>query len=234
MARAIVARFDGVGGPAKLHKEDDGFFAGPTDVGEYRVSHCGRHSSPSYPDWSRVRWGSAIKESSGQVMVMHEGKWQTLKQIGTQVTREQLVKRNLELYGKNELPSAWLFNDFGHMTCYFYRDTNHNSRFDKDSEKLHLEYFHTTPDDEASSAAGDPVKLQESHGCIHVKPKDIDAMINAGYFKAGNLVKVHGYKEMVPAAWPVDATVAAPFEVHFFPGERTIVITGKVAGKPPK
>lgn len=76
--------------------------------------------------------------------------------------------------------------------------------------------FHTTSDDEAATAAaGIPVTLSQSHGCIHLKPKDIDDMIAKGYFKGGNKVVVHAYSEKIPS-WVDDATASAPFELHFF------------------
>jgi hypothetical protein len=227
MPRAVVASFDAVGGPSKLSKADDGYWAGPTDAGEYRVSHCGRHSSPSYPDWSKIRWGSEIREVGGAVQVMHDGKWQALKVLSPRLEKKDIMSRHLELYGKYELPKTWVFNDFGHMTCYFYKDRNRNKRLDKDAgESIHREYFHTTPDDEAASAAGKPVTLTPSHGCIHLKPKDIDAMIAAGYLKGGNRVVVHRYKDKLPA-WGSDAAAVAPFEVHFFPGASKVLVTGQ-------
>jgi hypothetical protein len=134
------------------------------------------------------------------------------------------MQRNLELYGNYSLPKSWVFNDFGHITCYFYKDKNTNRRLDRD-EQIHREYFHTTPDDEAKTAAGKPVVLQESHGCIHLKPNDSDFMISMGYFKQGNLVIVHPYSDTVPA-WVQDSTGVKPFEVHFFPGARKVVVTG--------
>jgi hypothetical protein len=231
MSRAIVASFDAVGGPSKISKEPDGYWAGPTDAGNYRVSHCGKHSSPSYPDWSKIRWGSEIKEVGGELQVMHDGKWQALKVLSPRVTKQDIKQRNLDLYGKYEVPKSWVFNDFGHMTCYFFKDLNRNKRFDRKTETIHKEYFHTTPDDEASAEAGKPITLTKSHGCIHIKPKDIDAMIKAGYFAGGNRVVVHRYDEKLPA-WTGDPGAGAPFEVHFFPGAHKVVVTGR--SKPAK
>ncbi|HSW04444.1 L,D-transpeptidase [Aquabacterium sp.] len=225
--RVRVAAFDAVGGPSKLAKADDGFYAGPTDAGTYRISHCGQHSSPSYPVWSKIRWGSAIKEEGGTILVMHGGKWQPLSTLSPTLTRADLVHRNTQLYGKAELPATWVFNDFGHITCYFYNDKNGNGRLDKDlGERIHTEYFHTTPNDEAADAAGKPVSLSPSHGCIHLKPKDIDELIAKGYFKAGNKVVVHRYSESV-TAWELAAAAAVPFEVHFFPGAEQVIVTGR-------
>jgi hypothetical protein len=220
-----VATFDAVGGPAASFNAPDGFSAGPTDQGTYLVSRCGKHSSPSYPEWSKIRWGSAIKEEGGEIKVMHDGKWQLLKVVSPRMTKEALIQRNFDLYGKRELPTQWLFNDFGHMTCYFYKDKNNNRKLDA-GEHIHREYFHTTPDDEAATAIGRPFTLAESHGCIHLKPKDIDAMIDKGYFKKGNKVVVHSYTATLPA-WPQDATGTAPFEVHFYPGVKQVLVIGR-------
>ncbi len=227
MQRVKVATFDAVGGPSKLQKASDGYFAGPTDAGTYCMSHYGKHSSPSYPDWSKIRWGSEIKEEGGEIKVKHDGKWQPLQKVSPRMTKEDLKQRNLELYGKYELPKSWLFNDFGHVTCYFFKDKNGNRKLDSDfGEKIHKEYFHTTPDDEAATAAGKPVTLAQSHGCIHLKPNDIDEMIKKGYFDAGNLVVVHAYSEKVPL-WEDNATGTAPFELHFFPGAKQVIVTGR-------
>lgn len=220
-----VAAFDAVGGPNALSKAADGYYAGPTDQGTYRMARCGKHSSPSYPEWSKIRWGSAIKEEGGEIKVMHDGKWQALKVVSPRMTKDALVERYFQLYGKRELPTQWLFNDFGHITCYFYKDKNANRKLDA-GEHIHREYFHTTPDDEAAAAAGKPISLSESHGCIHLKPKDIDDMIAKGYFKSGNKVVVHGYSDKVPS-WPQDAAGKAPFELHFFPGARSVVVIGR-------
>lgn len=220
-----VASFEAVGGPAALYKAPDGYYAGPTDKGTYRMARCGKHSSPSYPVWSKIRWGSAIKEEGGEIKVMHDGRWQPLKVVSPTMTRDELVERNFELYGKRELPKQWLFNDFGHMTCYFYKDKNANRKLDA-GESIHKEYFHTTPDDEAADTASKPITLSESHGCIHLKPKDIDDMMSKGYFKSGNKVVVHGYSAKLPV-WPENAGGKAPFELHFFPGAKRVVVTGR-------
>lgn len=85
--RVVVAKFDAVGGPAVLAKAGDGYWAGPTDKDTYRAARCGRHSSPSYPTWSTVRWGSEIKEEGGHIKVMHDGKWQYLAQVSPGMTK---------------------------------------------------------------------------------------------------------------------------------------------------
>jgi hypothetical protein len=47
-AKVLVATYSAVGGPKTPKREDDGFMAGPTDPGRYRVARYGRHTSFRY------------------------------------------------------------------------------------------------------------------------------------------------------------------------------------------
>ena len=88
--------------------------------------------------------------------------------------------------------------------------------------------IHSTPDDEALTAKGVPgveIELCESHGCIHVKPADIDDMIRRGFMKPGNPIFIHSYTEQAPIG-PVDIGGHFPYEVHFFPMFIKIVVKG--------
>lgn len=60
------------------------------------------------------------------------------------------------------------------------------------------EMIHTTPDDEGTTAAGQPVHLEPSHGCIHIKPAERTRFLNVGAFTSGNLLVVHSPGEIVP------------------------------------
>jgi hypothetical protein len=219
----MVAIMDGVGGPKNAVKAADGLMAGPTDKGTFTVASCGQHSSKLYATWSKIRWGSPLKEENGQVMVQHEGKWQPLSDV-TPLTKENLLDYYELLYEKRQLPDKWLFNDFGHQTCYLFKDTDGDGKLGK-KEKIHAEFFHTTPQDEASEALGKKYTLSESHGCVHVRPPDLDLLVKKGYLKPGTKVVVHGYEEkLLPQAV---SPGKAPYEVHFYPGEKKIVVYGE-------
>ena len=235
MARkVVVAMFDAVGGPAKAQRAEDGLTAGPTDAGRYVVASCGRHVSPTYPVWSSIRWGTPLKEIEGKIYVQSNNSrtggrdgvratgWRPLEEFTT-ATREQILDYHEMLYGTRRVPDTWIFNDFGHATCYFFKDLNDN-RVRDGKEKIHAEYIHTTPPDEAAMSLGLTVELSESHGCVHVKPADIDTMIAKGYIKKGNLVFVHKYAASVPQR-PA-GTGHAPYELHFYPGPKKIVVLG--------
>lgn len=230
----VVDVFEAVGGPAISVTAGDGYVAGPTDAGTYVIAYCGRHSSKMYAHWSRIRWGSPLKDVGGVLYVQEtagrsgtrssgRGVWVTLSSL-TPVTREDVLDYHESLYGVRRIPSTWIFNDFGHSTCYMFRDLDHDGRLDR-NERIHGEFFHTTPKDEADQARSLPVILTESHGCIHVTPADIDTMQARGYLKSGNTVHVHRYSESLVSL--SRKTGRPPYEVHFYPGARRIVVKGR-------
>jgi hypothetical protein len=222
-SKVLVATYEGVGGPQTSALGGDGFEMGPTDAGTYRVAYCGRHSSTRYRGWSTFRWGAAVKEEAGKVFVMHNGKWADIEDYG--LDRQQVTDYSRLLYGVEKVPKKWVFNDFGHMTCYLYRDLNNDGRMDG-KERIHGEFIHTTPEDEANTRLGLAVQLGESHGCIHVKPGDIDEMIKRGFLAKNNVVVVHRYTEArIPFARPKNSH-SAPYELHFYPGLFTVCVVG--------
>lgn len=222
MPWAIVQSFDAVGGPKHSSMNGDGHPQGPTDAGVYLVAFCGRHKSSRYPDWSSVPWGSPLKEDGGALWVEVDNKWQTLSKY-TKVTKEAVIHRNANLYGMPVVPKTWVFNDFGHMTCYLFKDHNGNGRRDN-GEKVHGEFLHPTPEGEAGTAKGLPFSLGQSHGCIHLKPLDIDAMIASGYLRTGTRVVVHKYSELTTPYKKGPGAAKSPSEVHFYPGLRKLLV----------
>jgi hypothetical protein len=68
-------------------------------------------------------------------------------------------------------------------------------------------YIHTTPQDEWSYMQGDAPRMPgNSHGCIHVKPKDRDELVN--YLQEGMTVEVKPYdKDKVGPMGPPDGSL---------------------------
>jgi len=198
---------------------------GPTDSGQFVIAYCSKHSSRRYAEWSKIKWGTPLKEENGQLFIKFQGQWKLLKNY-TSVTKDQIKQYHRQLYGTAKIPTQWVFNDFGHMTCYYFKDINKNRKLDKSAgERVHGEFIHTTPTDEANTRLGLPVFLTESHGCVHVKPADIDIMIEKGYLRKGNLFIVHKYNEAAPTV-AGGGNAKPPYEVHFYPGSRQIVVKG--------
>jgi hypothetical protein len=224
--KVIVGIYDAVGGPKTPRKGEDGLPMGQTDAGKYVVARCTRAiAEKNYSYWSRVPWGTPLDGQRGIIKVFLNGKWQPLSKF-TPATKKEILDYHEELYGSRIIPNKWVFNDFGHMACYYFEDLNKNLKKDG-KEKIKKELIHTTPDREAQTAMDEDFVLDlsdESHGCIHVKPKDIDEMIDKGYLKAGNRLIIHRYNETAPIG-PVGIG-KSPFEVHFFPGSLKILVKG--------
>ena len=197
-----VKAYSAFGGPETERLAADGFWAGPTDEGEYRVGYIGRHSSKRYPTWSKIPWGAPLKIEEDQLLVRYEGKWRALSEVVSLSARD-VAAYHEQLYGIRRIPDTWIFND----------------------ERIHGQFHHTTPFNEAQTALGLPVRLEESHGCVHLKPVDIQEMITAGYMRKNAKVTVHRYADRkIP---PVRAGRGRPpFEMHFFPGMRQLLVLG--------
>jgi hypothetical protein len=91
-----------------------------------------------------------------------------------------------------------VFNDFGANAVRYFVDLNKNRKLDG-REHLSGEMIHTTPENEAQDAKKETVTLAPSHGCIHVKPSDREALLKAGAFARGTDLVIHKYGEKVPA-----------------------------------
>ena len=223
---------------------------GPTRAGRYTLLMKTQHVSHSWGPWSEVRWGAQVKEDpAAKDVLFHDDKtrkWKSVRalfksdpkvrraaraskiDLDTVDIREIVKEKYQELSGKYELPATWVFNDFGHATWYLFEDKNADGKLNKGSEKISNQFLHTTPANEAQSAAGQKVELDYSHGCMHVKPLDIDEMAAQGYLKSGGRFVVHRYGEKpVIKVNPLSAGKKYHrYEVHFFPGLEQIVVYG--------
>jgi hypothetical protein len=218
----IVAEYEAQGGPEKAFMAPDGHEAGPTDPGSYVIAYCSRHRSRRYPQWSGIPWGSKLKVENGDVLVWLDGRWQDVLKL-TGARGGEIATYYERLYGVRRIPDTWVFNDFGHLTCYMFKDSNKNRKLDA-KEKIHGELIHTTPDDEASTALRNSVRLAASHGCIHIKPLDIDDMVKRSFMRKGASVVVHKYSEKHIAFRKGHGV--APYQLHFYPGLHKISVVG--------
>ena len=167
----------------------------PTTPGRYRVGWVGRYVTRTW-DQARIPWGARLKpHPSDDKDMLYEaspGHWRSVLKVA-KVTRRQLEDGNKHDYHDEHLPTRWLWNPFGPVAIRYYVDRNDNHRRDP-GEPLSGEMFHTTPDDEANADR----PLDDSHGCIHIKPLDRDALLKAGAFLLGTLLVIHDYGEVAP------------------------------------
>lgn len=222
-SKVVVAEYSAEGGPEKPFMAPDGHEAGPTDAGDYVIAYCAKHRSRRYPQWSSIPWGSPLKQEGDRLLVLLDGRWQDVFKL-TGASPDAVESYYQELYGIEKIPDKWVFNDFGHLTCYMFKDLNRNGRLDRPTEKIHGEFFHTTPPDEAATSVHTPVRLGPSHGCIHLKPLELDDMVRRKFMCKGARVVVHRYNELL-VRYP-KGTGAPPYELHFYPGLHKLLIVG--------
>jgi len=218
---SIVASFSAVGGPKNSFGSGE-LSGGPTLAGEYVLFRSGQHVSKKWV-WSRIAWGTPLRDQNGIAEVLIHGKWVN-QEIITQIPRDQwldIYNDWIKPYQISTLPNQWVFNDFGHLTWYMAKDINGNKRWDGiKSEPTHNQFFHTTPDCEAATKYHLQVSLQESHGCIHLKPMDMDSMTHCHYLATGNMVYVHDYQTSAPQCTMTSGS--PPYSIHFYPKSKII------------
>ncbi|WP_443944863.1 hypothetical protein ACJVDH_18380 [Pedobacter sp. AW1-32] len=228
-----IKEYDAHGGPSNESQGGDGHMKTSTRSGIYVIHSIEKHVSYGrYAFWSGLPWGTEMTLKGDVTMVKHRGTWQKLTGINSEFAKFKNRERELsqylkqsyfELYNKNEFPTSWVFNDFGHISVKYFKDANGNWKMDG-KESIMSDFIHTTPVDEASTARQLPVTLSESHGCIHVKPHELDIMIGNGYLKKGLRLEVHNYTEKNIASTLKRKTGKAPYEVHFYPGKLKIAV----------
>ena len=59
-------------------------------------------------------------------------------------------------------------------------------------------FVHTTPENERDTLAGKPVSLDESHGCIHIRPVDRAYFMDQGWLQGGARFQVFPYGMVGP------------------------------------
>lgn len=194
-----VTSYDMAGGPppGKGYKGGGGHSAGVTPAGHYVLDHAEHHTTRNWPQ-SVVPWGAPIRDDAGIIEYQVGGVWKQASGPRGDVTQAvQLYDRRS---GKNISPdqadqvaramfftegvlmSSWNKNDFGEWSWNL-KKGGHRSPY----------YIHTTPDDEAATLAGTAFELQQSHGCVHVRPLDRKEMVKSGALKAGVAVEVKPY-----------------------------------------
>jgi hypothetical protein len=215
----------------------------PTRPGRFTILSVEKHVSGGRWLYSTIPWGTPVRVDADAVYIKLNGAWKKLSSTDPRwlAPYRSFPKPELELrkaildYYKTmaasfgtAIPDTWVFNDFGHISVKYYRDNDHNGVFDKKKDELMSDFIHTTPPDEASTAyinrhqLPDNINLSYSHGCIHIKPNDIDRLIRTGYVRRGIIIEVHPYSAVVniPVSF-LSNTGGGPHELHFFPAKST-------------
>ncbi|MBO9572295.1 MAG: L,D-transpeptidase [Chitinophagaceae bacterium] len=236
-----ILEIDAHGGPAAPTMGGDNHMKTPTTAGRYIIHTIEKHVSyGKYAYWSGVAWGTPLRFVNGITEVKLNGIWQKLSSVnsswGAYKDKEAVLTQTInneyqsyKAYYKNANLDRWVFNDFGHVSVKYFKDRNHDRKLNG-KEFVMGDFLHATPGDEAISYFNDHSTqkinraLSESHGCVHLRPADIDTLIEKEYLKRGNTIEIHPYTERtVPLL--LQRNDAKPFfEFHVFPGINKAVV----------
>ncbi len=242
-----AAEYDAHGGPETEDKKEK---KTPTRAGRYVVCSISKHISyGQYGFFSGVPWGTPLRLSLGKLQLQVNGTWTNFtsygsfkKYAGSDANEKTIIATLQEQYTqyknsiadkslltdaeqKATLPATWIFSDFGHITIKYFKDLDGNYKMNGKETPM-SDFIHTTPYDEFSTAHQQPFDLGPSHGCIHIRPEDIDSFITLGYARPGNVIEVHPYTQTIADISMERPTGKPPFEIHFYPGVKRKSRTG--------
>jgi len=205
--------YEAVGGPPPGHGHPDagGHVAGRTPAGLYTLGPQEHHTTLGWP-YSTIPYGAKLRVGEdGFVEYLDQGSWKKANgphgiwTKATQrfherdgapplVTEDDLSGFHSAAYDRaGNLRPEWLLNDFGEWAWNLMRDGKRSAY-----------YIHTTPQDEYFKrvpAEEDAIfsLIGQSHGCVHILPRDRDEMMERGYLKKGIHVQVMPYGRKGPA-----------------------------------
>jgi hypothetical protein len=199
-----VKKYEAVGGPppGRGFHDRGGHTAGVTPAGHYVLDRKEHHESRNWPQ-SVVPWGAEIRDRDGIIEYHERGIWIKATGLSGTVTRAIIrfavrskkhiapveadhIARHM-FYSDGKLISEWNKNDFGNWSWNLKKNGSRT-----------VYYIHTTPENEAATAAGKTFVLEQSHGCVHIRPSDRDQMMADGVLKEGVHVEVKPYGQVGP------------------------------------
>jgi hypothetical protein len=190
--------FDVAGGPPTSRPDVGGHTATRTPAGRYSLDRAEHHTTQGWPK-SVVPWGAQLREEREIVQYNINGRWLDASGPKGSVTRAFLMfsaksrqpmsplvasrfARQIFYDTNGVLMSVWQGNDFGKWSWNL-KMGRHRTVF----------FIHTTPQDEA--AVSSDFDLLQSHGCLHIRPRDRDTMVAKGYLQEGITVIVKRYED---------------------------------------
>lgn len=197
----LVAKYNARGGPPRTVKDFGGHTADPTQ-GSFTVGRQQKGFTTSAWNMSRIGNGTSIRRNGPGDFEMKVG--DTWQPVPDNIMNDSIWKllKPADMKGDQPDPApvnepdtrikTYNQNDFGDMAYKLIPDQG------KPDQGF---YVHTTPQDEADTTLGKEVKLDHSHGCVHIEPHERDEMIARGYLQAGARFVCKRYDEhLLPEA----------------------------------
>jgi hypothetical protein len=189
--------------PGKGWKDQGGHRAGITTPGKYVLGQAEHHVSENWPS-SVVPWGAAIRDTSGIIEYQIGNVWKEATGPHGSVTKAYVrwyhkSNQPISVEEASKMARGTFFQNHRLVTTYLYNDFGKWSWNLKRAGHRTVFYIHTTPPGEfAYEHTGIPYQLEQSHGCIHIRPADRDNMKDRGYLGAGTEVEIMRYGVVGP------------------------------------
>ncbi|WP_254509591.1 L,D-transpeptidase family protein [Anatilimnocola floriformis] len=201
--------YDAAGGAPAAYKGEGGHTSDPTPPGVYVLGPQHKATTGTWPN-SAIPWGAQLRlgKEPGRVEYLQGGNsWAAangptgiivkyMKQFAARDGKTRTTEEcDNELAGlfftdrerKVLRTTSWDQNDFGQWSWNLTLNG-----------KITPFYIHTTPLNELQTVKGWTVKLDNSHGCVHLAPKTRDKMMADGYLKKGVIFEVRKYSDVAP------------------------------------
>lgn len=196
--------YEACGGPAK-HVADRGHWMEPTPKGIYRLGPKHHHVTNNW-SMSCLAFCTPIRQGAIEYEYQdNSGNWHIASGPTGKVTLVRLkefakgLKRSLTKAENDDIVRdvrKWFRWRDGTMMDKWWRNDFGEWAWNLPGTAC---YIHTTPPDEVAwHLKTQNIPLENSHGCIHLHPKDRDEMMKKGYLKQGAYFEVKGYDEKGP------------------------------------
>jgi hypothetical protein len=163
--------------------------------------------------YSQLANGTPIRDNGADVEFERNGRWRSTRSLAIPITRSDIMQPSARValirafrrgdltldQGKKKwkdmrdagdfspLAPTWELNDFGTEGFII-----------QGSEG---DIIHTTPETDDPLEALKPGDLEFSHGCVHIRGSDRDALIEMGFLRGGVKIVVHPYDKTKLARW---------------------------------
>jgi hypothetical protein len=196
--------YEACGGPAKSYR-DGSHTADPTPKGKYHLGPQHHHVTKNW-SMSCLAFGTPIRQGAVEYEYQDaSGKWQLasgpngkvtlvrLKECAKELKRSLTKEENDEIV--REVRKSFRWRD-GTMMDKWWRNDFGEWAWNLPGTAC---YIHTTPPDEVAwHFKSKDIPLENSHGCVHLHPKDRKEMMDKGYLRQGAYFEVKGYNEKGP------------------------------------
>jgi hypothetical protein len=209
-----VASVPARGGPWKSHKDPNnpGHTADPTKPGTFTLA-AGKPIVTSAWMFSQLADGTPIRDTGTDVEFERNGTWVSTSKLAKPIPRHSIMKQSARVLlirdfrsgvrNLTDTKAKWdamvAADDFGPLTSTWVLNDFGTEGFVIEGSEGDI--IHTTPETDDPNEVLQPGNLEFSHGCVHLRAADRDALIEMGFLRGGVKLKVHPYDPAKLSKW---------------------------------